>query len=263
MKTKNLILIFLFVIVISLLNSCDKDDSIDIPTISTNNIHSVTDSSATSGGYITSEGNSNVTSRGVCWSTTQNPVINNNRTIDGNGSGIYNSYLTGLEPNTTYYVRAYATNSSGTSYGEELIFTTDKAIVPVTAPCNPEKNTIIFHNTMYEYISRISTETHNFSNFGLIGNATWSDMSIRFSQTPATGKFVTQTGNTPLNENECVVTFYFETWTKTYQYFSVPGDTVYVNITDDQNYSMTFCDLQFNALSSSDSFSSDGNLNYD
>lgn len=86
----------------------------------------VTSSSATSGGNITSDGGAVITARGVVWDTGQNPTISmSTKTTDGTGTGSFVSSITGLEPGTTYYVRAYATNSQGTSYGKELSFTTD------------------------------------------------------------------------------------------------------------------------------------------
>lgn len=100
-----------------------------LPVISsTTSAYSITQSSATSGGIITSDGGANITSRGVCWSnTTSNPSIVNNKTIDGIGTGTFTSYVTGLTPSTTYYLRAYATNSKGTVYGDVKIFTTQSA----------------------------------------------------------------------------------------------------------------------------------------
>ena len=79
---------------------------------------------ATSGGNITSDGGSAVTARGVCWSTTPNPTITNSKTTEGTGAGIYSSTLTGLLPSTLYYLRAYATTTPGTAYGNEISFTT-------------------------------------------------------------------------------------------------------------------------------------------
>jgi len=79
---------------------------------------------ATCGGNVISDGGVPVTSRGVCWSTNQNPTLANSKTTNGSGSGLYISYLTGLSANTTYFVRAYATNSNGTSYGDVISFTT-------------------------------------------------------------------------------------------------------------------------------------------
>src|ERR1035437_4146033 len=85
---------------------------------------SITVNSAQSGGNITLDGGASVTDRGVCWSTSHNPTIADNLTSNGSGIGIFTSSLTGLTPNTLYYVRAYATNSMGTAYGDEISFTT-------------------------------------------------------------------------------------------------------------------------------------------
>ena len=84
----------------------------------------ITSSGALSGGNITSDGGSVITARGVCWSTSANPTIENSKTTDATGIGSYVSSITELAPNTTYYLRAYATNSIGTSYGNEVVFTT-------------------------------------------------------------------------------------------------------------------------------------------
>jgi uncharacterized protein (TIGR02145 family) len=107
---------------------------IPIPTISTSPVVSITQNSAVSGGNVTADGGAAVTSRGVVWSTSQNPTIasNSGRTTNGNGTGIYTSILTGLSPRTTYYVRAYATNSAGTQYGEQRSFST-QSVVPISS----------------------------------------------------------------------------------------------------------------------------------
>ena len=97
--------------------------TISIPTISTSAISAITYSSASSGGNISSDGGSTITAKGICWSTTQNPITVNSKTNDGTGTGTFTSLITGLIPNTTYYVKAYATNSSGTAYGSEVSFT--------------------------------------------------------------------------------------------------------------------------------------------
>lgn len=93
------------------------------PVVITAEVSGITTNSAVCGGEVTFDGNL-VTERGVCWSTSQNPTINDNKTNDGNGIGTYISNLSNLTDNTTYYVRAYATNEAGTSYGEERSFTT-------------------------------------------------------------------------------------------------------------------------------------------
>ena len=93
------------------------------PTVTTNAVSNISATSATCGGNVTSDGNSAVTAKGVCWSTSQNPTITNNKTNDGQGLGAFTSNITGLTTATSYYVRAYATNSNGTSYGEQRSFT--------------------------------------------------------------------------------------------------------------------------------------------
>jgi hypothetical protein len=103
--------------------SCKKENN-SLPSLSTQSIDSITSSTASSGGTILDEGGTPVTQRGVVWSTSQGPTITDNSSSDGAGSGSFVSNLTGLLESTTYYVRAYATNSHGTSYGNELSFTT-------------------------------------------------------------------------------------------------------------------------------------------
>lgn len=95
------------------------------PTVTTSTISSIDDISASSGGNVTSDGYSTITARGVCWSTSTNPTIANSNTTETGTTGAFTSELSGLCSNTTYYVRAYATNSVGTSYGDNNSFTTN------------------------------------------------------------------------------------------------------------------------------------------
>jgi uncharacterized protein (TIGR02145 family) len=104
------------------MNSCKKDPS--LPVLTTSNIEEISQVSATSGGNVTGDGDAEVTAKGVCWNTSGNPAIADNKTSDGTGKGSYTSNLVDLNRNTKYYVRAYATNSVGTKYGDELSFTT-------------------------------------------------------------------------------------------------------------------------------------------
>ncbi len=95
-----------------------------LPTLSTTIATNITETTASSGGDISSDGGSEITARGVCWSLTENPTISNDKTNDGVGVGNFTSNLTNLTDGTTYYLRAYATNSIGTSYGEQISFKT-------------------------------------------------------------------------------------------------------------------------------------------
>ena len=99
-----------------------------VPTVTTTSISSITTISANSGGNVTSDGGGSVTSRGVCWNSTSNPdIVNDSYTTDGAGTGSFTSSLISLSEDTTYYVRAYATNSAGTGYGDVVQFATLKA----------------------------------------------------------------------------------------------------------------------------------------
>jgi uncharacterized protein (TIGR02145 family) len=103
--------------------------SASVPTLTTTAINSITTTTATSGGNISSDGGASVTARGVCWNTSSDPTTSNIKTTDGTGTGSFTSNITGLTAGTTYYVRAYATNSTGTAYGNELSFTATNEIV--------------------------------------------------------------------------------------------------------------------------------------
>jgi hypothetical protein len=99
-----------------------------IPTVTTTSISGITGGVANSGGNVTNDGGAFVSSKGVCWSTSPNPTIANNFTSSGNNLGTYTSIMNGLVPNTTYYVKAFATNVAGTAYGNEISFTTTSTL---------------------------------------------------------------------------------------------------------------------------------------
>ena len=95
-----------------------------LPTLSTDTVTYISTTFATSGGTISNDGNAAITAKGVCWNTATAPTITNNLTTDGATSAKYSSSITGLIAGTKYFVRAYATNSAGTAYGNEVSFTT-------------------------------------------------------------------------------------------------------------------------------------------
>lgn len=95
------------------------------PTVTTNTIPSnVTTTGATVGGYVTADGGAIVTERGIVYATTANPTTSNSKITITGTTGTFTADLSGLNPNTTYHYRAYATNSIGTSYGSDQTFTT-------------------------------------------------------------------------------------------------------------------------------------------
>ncbi len=123
-----------FILLSAIFLSCKKDNVspntpvATLPTITTTSITSIAQTTALSGGNVSSDGGATVTVRGICWNTSANPGITGNHTTDGSGLGVFVSTMTGLIPTTIYYVRAYATNSAGTVYGNEINFTTSNSI---------------------------------------------------------------------------------------------------------------------------------------
>lgn len=98
--------------------------SIGLPVLVTSNMSLITHNSAQSGGTISTDGGASIAQRGVCWSTTAQPTTANARTQNGTGTGTFTSNITGLTASTQYFLRAYATNSAGTAYGQQQSFTT-------------------------------------------------------------------------------------------------------------------------------------------
>ncbi len=114
------------------LATADTTQAAAIPTVVTTAMSYISTTFATSGGNITNDGGAAVSARGVCWNLTGSPTLLDPRTSDGTGSGIFTSSVTGLVPGSTYHLRAYATNSAGTGYGDEMVFTALSSVVPPT-----------------------------------------------------------------------------------------------------------------------------------
>ena len=102
-----------------------------LPSVTTSSATNISYTSATIGGTVTSDGGTNVTERGVVYSTMQNPTTANSKVISGNGIGSFTCNITNLQENTKYYVRAYATNKKGISYGAQSSFTTKAYSLPI------------------------------------------------------------------------------------------------------------------------------------
>ena len=127
----------------------DVGSSATVPTVTTTVVSEIGQNTATGGGNVTSDGGASVIARGVCWSTCASPTIADNYTSDGTGPGIFTSAITGLTPNALYYVRAYATNSAGTAYGNEVNFTTVQS--SGGQPC-PETPTVVYGGQTYNTV---------------------------------------------------------------------------------------------------------------
>jgi uncharacterized protein (TIGR02145 family) len=113
----------LALVLLTLVNSCRKE-SITIPVLTTSLVSDIDLTSLVCGGNVTGDGGAAVTARGVCWSTNQIPTTDDNKTLDGTGTGSFTSNITGLTANTSYNLRAYASNNIGTSYGDMVVCST-------------------------------------------------------------------------------------------------------------------------------------------
>lgn len=141
---------FLIIILPGCKKNDDKDPVYELATVSTLQVTSITDVSCITGGSVTSGGGLQVTARGVCWSELPDPDILDSKTSNGSGTGSFTSTVDGLTANTTYYLRAYATNSKGTAYGNQLSFTTQSGSGGAV-PC-PGIPTVVFEGKIYHTI---------------------------------------------------------------------------------------------------------------
>ncbi len=120
--------LFCLLFAVMLLVGCSSSEEGSVfvtPEVTSNQLSEITHTTAASGGVVSSNGGSIIIEKGVCWSVETIPTIDDAKTREGDGTGSFSSVLTDLLPNTTYHLRAYATNVIGTSYGEVISFTTE------------------------------------------------------------------------------------------------------------------------------------------
>lgn len=145
--------VILLGVICVLLFSCAASDSAtsetptNLPNVSTNTTSGITDISATSGGEVTNDGGSLITARGVCWSTSENPVITDFVKVETGTLGSFSSNINSLLPNTSYYLKAFATNANGTAYGNQVNFTTLASSNSSVARCDGTSPTTIVEIT--------------------------------------------------------------------------------------------------------------------
>lgn len=170
-----------------------------VPTLTTDAITAITGNSATTGGNVTIAGGAEVTARGVCYSSDTVPTVANDKTVNEKGTGAFVSNLSGLKGNTTYYVRAYATNSAGTGYGPVVTFKTlvDLPVVSTTAISAITKvSAISGGNVTYDGGASVSERGIVWSTSE---NPTTSDNVIKTGS--GTGEFVSNLTGLTLNTN--------------------------------------------------------------
>ncbi|MFN8208026.1 MAG: fibrobacter succinogenes major paralogous domain-containing protein [Bacteroidales bacterium] len=124
---------YALILILLVFTACDTNEEKDpgpLPVLSTAEVKELNLTSMLTGGNITSEGDAPVSARGICWNYRSEPTILDSITMDGTGTGSFITTLTGLIPDLDYAVRAYATNSFGTAYGEEILFRTGAVMDP-------------------------------------------------------------------------------------------------------------------------------------
>lgn len=169
--------------------------TIGSPVVTTDSVTSITDTSAIINYTVLSSGGANVTAKGVCWSTDPNPTTADSHTTEGAATGSFTSNISGLVPVTTYYVRAYATNSEGTGYGNQISFSTNPGEVynPITG------KTWMDRNLGAEQVATGKADSASYGYLfqwgrGIDGHqsrTSYSDTILSSSDTPGHGYFIT------------------------------------------------------------------------
>ena len=144
---------------------------LSLPTVTTSDATTITTNSAVLGGIVTNDGNATVTEKGIVYATAQNPTITNTKVVLGSGTGSFSNTVSGLVPNTTYYVRAYAINNQGTAYGNNFIFKTLGKLPSVITEdvsgittTSAVLNGLVNPNSLNTTVSFEWGETNNFGN---------------------------------------------------------------------------------------------------
>ncbi len=161
------------------------------PTVTTQAVSGIGTNTATGNGNITDLGSPNPTQHGVCWNTTGNPTTADSKTDEGpvSATGAFASQMAGLSPDTNYFVRAYATNTAGTSYGNEVPFTTraQGATVTTQAVTDIGKTTATGNGTITD-LGVPDPAEHGFC-WNTTGNPTTADSKTDEGPVSATGAF--------------------------------------------------------------------------
>jgi len=195
------------------------------------------------------QGHSQIESKGVVWGLYPGPTVDGSAyTDEGMGGESFTSIISGLEYGVTYYVRAYATNNTGTAYGNEISFVA-KTTEYVSDPCSVAANQFTYPG------GNIQLSSNYISGTNISANGSAMSIDFDFTQTPQTGKYVIVSGS-PEESDECYIHGAF-TYNGGFRAYA--GDTVYVNIFSDDSFSVSFCNVKFNYYDAGATFYADCN----
>lgn len=228
-------LIWILAVPVIFFTACKKDDPAILATLTTTVASNVTANAITSGGNITNDGNATITQRGIAWATHAGPTVADSITKDGGGAGTFSSTISGLNANTTYYFRAYAVNSAGTAYGNEITLATPKGAPTVVT------------SAVSDIQPLSATASGNITNDG---GANVTERGIVYAITP----------NPTMNDHKIVEGSGYGTFTVTLEPLA-SQQTYYVKAYATNSYGTTYGNqVQFNAASANTVVDIDGNV---
>jgi len=228
--------------------------SLSAPAVITGSVTGIQFNTAVASGNVTSDGGSAISARGICYSTTPNPTIAGPKTTEPGTTGFFTSNITGLLPQTTYHVRAYATNNSGTNYGADSVFTTLCEPYPPLSNFYADKTTILvgesvnyFDSTIYcptqwnwsfvggmPYASDLQNPTQITYNYPGVYNTCLTTTNNYGSHTICKAGYITV--NPPLNANVVITEIMYnspESGTDSLEFIEIyNNDTVPINLED-------------------------------
>ena len=211
-----------------------------IPTVTTTQVWAITQTSASSGGVVTSNGGGALSAWGICWSTSANPTLANSFLQNTVSSGSFSSALSGLTQNTTYYVRAYATNSAGTAYGNEVSFSTSNSnpnnlnVIYIT---DTVLNDVYYHQTSFLYPTKLVFSNLTTVNGYVYFHQTNNIVEIEFPLLVSTGNYFY------VNENSLLQKITAPNLSSIYNYLYINGNQN-LQILDICNLTDIFCSNQ-------------------
>jgi hypothetical protein len=224
-----------------LFSACEKEDK-RLPILLTYEAKDISRSRAVVSGKLVIEFTKSVTELGFCWDENPNPGLSSNSlTIQDYSVGEdFEVDITGLKPNTTYYLRTYAKAGSDLSFGDEVSFTTTN--LPISTPCQPEDNLLIINSEEHRYSKVYHPYSGGNGGYTFYVGGSRSDIYISFQQKPETGKYITQNYSTSYwQPNGCKIraTLFNQVC------YTIEDNFVFVDNDGNGNFIITFCDNYF------------------
>ena len=232
----------LLLTILFLFSACEKEDK-RLPILLTYEAKDISRSRAVVSGKLVVEFTKKVSEIGFCWDENPNPGLSSNifTLQDYRVGEDFETDVTGLKPNTTYYLRTYAKAGSELTFGDVVSFTTTN--LPINTPCQPENNLLIINSEEYRYSNVYHPYSGGNGGYTFYVGGSRSDIYITFQQKPETGKYIIQNYSTSYwQPNGCKIraTLFNQVFSAT------EDDYVYVDNDGNGNFIITFCDNYFN-----------------